>query len=116
MRNHLILIVMAGAVLAPSATLQRYPVDLAYDYSNDAMAEFRLYGKRMTGEWSLIATNAGGTNRGFSVSLPAGSWTFRATAVDGDGQESDPSNTCLWRQTARLVPMLPASRRMKAKE
>lgn len=70
------------------------PVSLAYDYESDDMSAFRLYGARAGGEWQLLASNDGGTNRGFTVQVAPGLWVFRATAVDADGVESDPSNEC----------------------
>ena len=72
------------------------PVSLAYDYGTDDMSAFRLYGRTMGGDWQLLAANGGGTNRGFTVQIPDGPWVFRATAVNGDGVESDPSNVCRW--------------------
>lgn len=72
------------------------PVSLAYDYESDDMSAFRLYGSRAGGEWQLLTTNDGGTNRGFTVQVAHGPWVFRATAVDADGNESGYSNPCRW--------------------
>lgn len=72
------------------------PVSLAYDYESDDMSAFRLYGSRAGGEWQLLATNDGGTNRGFVVQVAPGPWVFRATAIDSAGNESNYSNPCRW--------------------
>ena len=82
--------------LTALAAVPMRSVSLAYDYESDDMSAFRLYGRTAGSDWKLLATNDGGTNRGFAVQVPDGVWMFRATAVDAAGVVSDPSNECRW--------------------
>jgi hypothetical protein len=100
---HMTISILLLLCLTALAAVER-PVSLAYDYEGDSMSAFRLYGARPGGDWQLLATNDGGTNRGFVVQVAPGQWVFRATAVDADGVESDPSNECrLGRRTGFRV-------------
>ena len=96
MTRYLAILVLLCCLLAPAALVRTVPITLAYDYYDDTMSSFRLYARRVNGQWLMITNNAGGTNRSFTVQLPPGAWAFYATAVDADGLESEPSNVCRW--------------------
>lgn len=90
MKRLIVIPILLWVIGAPAS-----PVTLAWDASPDAVAGYRLYAGTNSAATNALVTVNAGTNLTCAVdALPAGPWTFWATAYTTNGGfvESLPSN------------------------